>query len=37
MANNPDATIGSNLTSLGKLTVKYAEMGTNYNPSKTYH
>lgn len=34
MANNPDATIGSNLTSLGKLTAKYTEMGPNYNPSK---
>ncbi len=34
MANNPDATIGSNLTSLGKLIAKYTEMGTNYNPSK---
>lgn len=34
MASNSEATIGSNITSLGKLITKYTDMGVAYNPSR---
>ncbi len=34
MASTSEATIGSNLTSLGKLIAKYTDMGEDYKPGK---
>lgn len=34
MASNSESTIGSNLTNLGKLIIKYTEMDKDYSPGK---
>lgn len=34
MASTTEATIGSNVTNLDRLIIKYTDMGTDYNPGK---